>query len=723
MNRLLRVLQSKRLLINLAPNLLLLLLAIAPTALLADVSDSAYLFVYFTGNRKSDEAVRYAISTDGYRFRSLNNNEPVISSAAISSTGGVRDPHILRGQDGKTFYMAVTDMVSANGWNSNRAMALLKSTDLINWSSAIINIQQRFPGNDSLLRVWAPQTIYDKKAGKYMVYWSMKHGQEPDKIYYAYANDDFTDLATAPAQLYFSPNNGACIDGDIIEKDNRYYLFFKTEDGKPGIRVAVSDRVNGGYQLRPGEVQQTQQPVEGSGVFKLNNNEGYILMYDMYTSGKYQFTKSKDLQHFEVVDKEVSMDFQPRHGTVMPITGAELARLITKYATAAGFMGTIHDPAIRRQNITMDTARRTVQVMVKPGTDLKRLQPAFELAPGVRITKLGTDFSKGKVDYKVSIQGSPAEVWSVVAVANNNTVLDGFYADPDVLYAAKTGKYYIYPTSDGFAGWSGSYFKCFSSPDLVRWKEEGKVLDLGTDVTWAHTKAWAPCIIERKEGDGYKYYYYYTAEQKIGLAVGDDPAGPFHDIGHPLIDKRPPGVNRGQEIDPEVFHDPVSDKYFLYWGNGYMAVSELSADMRSLKEGTFKVITPDATFREGTTVFYRNGKYYFLWSENDTRSEDYRVRYGTADAPAGPIKVPANNLVIAKDTAAGIYATGHNSIIQVPGKDEWYIVYHRFNYPNGIRWGRAAGYSREVCIDRLYFNEDGSIRQVTPTHKGIDPVR
>ncbi|WP_255578525.1 family 43 glycosylhydrolase [Chitinophaga sp. sic0106] len=698
----------------------LVTIILAPTTLLAANSDSAYLFVYFTGNRKSEEAVRYAISTDGYRFRSLHNNEPVISSAVISSTGGVRDPHILRGQDGKTFYMVVTDMVSANGWNSNRAMVLLKSTDLINWKSAVVNIQQRFSGNDSLLRVWAPQTIYDKKAGKYMVYWSMKHGQDADKIYYAYANNDFTDLVTEPKQLYFSPNNGACIDGDIVEKDNRYYLFFKTEDGHPGIRVAVSDSVNGGYQLRPGEVQQTQNPVEGSGVFKLNNNEGYILMYDMYTTGKYQFTKSKDLQHFEVVDKEVSMDFQPRHGTVMPITATELSRLVSKYATAAGFMGTIHDPGIRKLNITMDTLQRTVQVMVKPGTDLKRMQPMFQLVPGVSITRIGkSDFSKGAVDYKVSIKGRPAETWSVKAVANNNTVLDGFYADPDVLYSAKTGKYYIYPTSDGFAGWSGTYFKCFSSPDLVTWKDEGKVLDLETDVTWAHGKAWAPCIIERKEGGAYKYYYYYTGEQKIGLAIGDDPKGPFKDIGYPLIDKHPAGVNRGQEIDPEVFHDPVSNKYFLYWGNGYMAAAELSDDMRSLKEGTLQLITPDKTFREGTTVFYRNGKYYFLWSENDTRSEDYRVRYGTADSPLGPIHVPANNMVIAKDTVAGIYGTGHNSIIQVSGKDEWYIVYHRFNYPNGIHWGRAAGYSREVCIDRMYFNEDGSIREVVPTHKGI----
>src|SRR3954469_19439072 len=103
-----------------------------------------YLFAYFTGNSKSEEAIRFALSNDGYNFRALNNNDPIITSEKISSTGGVRDPHILRGADG-IFYMVVTDMVSALGWNSNRGMVLLKSKDLINWTSAIVNIQKRFP--------------------------------------------------------------------------------------------------------------------------------------------------------------------------------------------------------------------------------------------------------------------------------------------------------------------------------------------------------------------------------------------------------------------------------------------------------------------------------------------------------------------------------------------------------------------------------------------------
>ncbi|PXV66363.1 glycosyl hydrolase family 43 [Dysgonomonas alginatilytica] len=114
-------------------------------------------------------------------------------------------------------------------------------------------------------------------------------------------------------------------------------------------------------------------------------------------------------------------------------------------------------------------------------------------------------------------------------------------------------------------------------------------------------------------------------------------------------------------------------------------------------------------------VFYRNGLYYFLWSEDDTRSENYRVRYATSLSPTGPLTIPENNLILAKDPSKGIYGTGHNSVLQIPEKDEWYIVYHRFNRPNGIKMGDAAGFHREVCIDKMEFNEDGSIKPVIPT--------
>ena len=97
----------------------------------------------------------------------------------------------------------------------------------------------------------------------------------------------------------------------------------------------------------------------------------------------------------------------------------------------------------------------------------------------------------------------------------NNPVLPGFHADPEVLYAEQTGKYYIYSTTDGTPGWGGYYFHVFSSPDLKSWTDEGIMLDLKSDqVPWATGNAWAPAIIERKEADGYKYYFYYSGHSK-----------------------------------------------------------------------------------------------------------------------------------------------------------------------------------------------------------------
>ncbi|MHC8948628.1 family 43 glycosylhydrolase [Sphingobacterium hungaricum] len=611
----------------------------------ADKDFVGYLFTYFKGNAVEDEAVCYAISTDGYTYKALNSNQPILNSKDISLTGGVRDPHILRGEDGK-FYMVLTDMTSSKGWDSNRGMILLKSDDLIEWKHSAINIQQRFKGQEDLKRVWAPQTIYDSGAGKYLVYWSMKHADGADIIYYAYANSDFTDLESDPKVLFMPKNGKSCIDGDIINKNGLFYLFYKTEGHGNGLKLAITDSLTSGKWIeQPGYKQQTKDAVEGSSVFKLNHSDKYILMYDVYGKGKYQFCESLDLDVFKVIDDDISMDFHPRHGTIIPISRNELLRLTDRWG----------------------------------------------LPEGIEIPK------------------------------QKNPVLEGFYADPDVLYSNKTNKYYIYPTSDGFDGWGGYYFKTFSSENLKDWKDEGVILDLKKDVSWADRNAWAPTIAEKKIKGDYKYFYYFTAAQKIGVAVSDNPTGLFLDSGKPLIDFKPEGVKGGQEIDPAVFNDPKSGKSYLYWGNGYLAVAELNKDMISINQKTLKVITPnDGTFREGIYVIYREGTYYFMWSEDDTRSENYRVRYGTANSPFGPIQIKENNLILAKDPQKGIYGTGHNSILQIPGKDEWYIVYHRFNFPDGINMGDAAGFNREVSIDRLYFDENGNIIPVIPTQEGIN---
>jgi arabinoxylan arabinofuranohydrolase len=691
----------------------------------SDKDLSAYLFVYFTGNGPGEESIHYAVSQDGFNFRALNDNKPVLDSKSISSSGGARDPHILRAEDGKTFYMVATDLyVPEMGWK-NYAMILMKSTDLIHWQTSVINIPSAFPEEfGDIYRVWAPQTIYDDSAHKYMVYFSMKQGDDPDKIYYAYANNEFNGLENAPKQLFFSPTNNACIDGDIIKKDGKYYLFFKSENGDPGIKLAISEKINSGYNMvSPERVDRETRPVEGSGIFKLNSSNSWILMYDVYTSGRYQFTKSNDLLDFQIVDNEVSMNFHPRHGTVMPITVKELKTLISTYVKADDILVKAESDLLKKQNIYFDGKAQAIHLPIKNGTDITAFDPKFKTYPGIEYTPEGPrDFSQGAVEYTFSISGKEKVNYKVYASENHNPVLEGFFADPEILWSEKTGKYYLYPTSDGFDSWSGYYFKAFSSTDLINWEDEGIILDLKKDVSWADMNAWAPCIVEKKINGDYKYFYYFTAGKKIGVAIADSPTGPFTDSGSPLIDFKPKGITGGQEIDPDVFTDPKSGKSYLYWGNGYMAVAELNPDMISMKKETLKILTPDKTFREGTYIFYRNGKYYVTWSEGDTRSEDYRVRYAFSDSPTGKWTIPENNIILAKDPENGIYGTGHNSVLQVPDKDEWYIVYHRFTYPKGIHMGNSAGFHRETCIDKLNFDQNGNILKTLPTHKGIAPL-
>ena len=618
----------------------------------------AYLFTYFNSNDPKDEQICYAISDDGYNYTPLNHGLPVIESDTIALTQCVRDPHILRCEDGKTFYMVATDMRSALGWSSNRGMVLLKSTDLIHWQHSTVNFPTRYTKAwKNVIRVWAPETIYDHKAKKYMVFYSLRTSDPGsfDKIYYQYANSDFTDLEGEPRWLFDAGN--ATIDGDIVynEADQLYHLFYKQESGR-GIYQAVARQLTDRWQMVDGNVEQTKEAVEGVGVCRAIDGKSWIIMYDCYGSGHYQFCRSEDLKTFQFVQNtETKGKFTPRHGTIIPITRAEKERLLRHYGNFA--------------------------------------QP----------------------------------------------ILPGFHADPEVLYSNKTKKYYIYSTTDGTPGWGGHDFSVFSSTNLKDWTDEGKMLDVkGDQVKWATGNAWAPCIEEVKQKDGsYKYYFYFSAHnpqskrKEIGVAVSDSPTGPFVDSGAPIVTDadRPQEARGGQAIDVDVFRDPKSGKHYLYWGNGFMAGAELSDDLLSVKKETIRHLTPEGgtldtwAFREGAYVFYRKGTYYFLWSVDDTGSPNYHVCYGTSKSPLGPINIdPENYLVIRQKPEDGIFGTAHNSVLQIPGRDEWYIVYHRIN-KNFIDRHFTPGIHREVCIDRLTFDKKGRIVTVTPTLDGPAPLQ
>lgn len=303
---------------------------------------AGYLFAYFegSGDGRWQEHLRFAISENAVDWYALNNNRPVVSSDTISQSGGMRDPHILRGEDGY-FYIVGTDMyVHKYGWNDNPGIVMLRSADLINWTHSKINLSKDFPENfGDAYWVWAPQTIYDKDAGKYMIYFTLQRNDRKSLItYYAYANKDFTGFESEPRQL-FSAKFGS-IDNDIIYKDGRYHLFYKgntkDENGREyinGIQQATSRKIHGPWKedFKYLDAYAGRTPVEGSGVFKLNGREEYVLMYDLYTSGRYEYQTSTDLRHFTKTPKSFRKDFHPRHGTVCSVTAEELERLQQKW--------------------------------------------------------------------------------------------------------------------------------------------------------------------------------------------------------------------------------------------------------------------------------------------------------------------------------------------------------------------------------------------------------
>ncbi|MGH7131437.1 MAG: glycoside hydrolase family 43 protein [Phycisphaerales bacterium] len=301
------------------------------------------------------------------------------------------------------------------------------------------------------------------------------------------------------------------------------------------------------------------------------------------------------------------------------------------------------------------------------------------------------------------------------AAFSGNPILPGWYADPEGAVFGET--FWIYPT------YSAPYNKqlfidAFSSPDLVRWTWHARVLQ-AKDVSWARRAMWAPAVVEKDK----KFYLFFAANDiqrdtqvgGIGVAVADRPQGPFaDDLGKPLIDKF---HNGAQPIDQFVFKDNTGQWYIVYGGWKHCNIARLRDDFRAIEpfpDGVmFKEITPEG-YVEGPLMFERGGRWYFMWSEGGWTGPDYSVAYAVADSPLGPFERVGK--ILQQDPAVATGA-GHHGIIRLPGKDEWYIVYHRRPL------GETDGNHRVVCIDRMEFDERGMIKPVRITFEGVEGVR
>ena len=313
----------------------------AAKAVPAEEDLGAYLLVYFTDET---HGLYFALSRDGYSFTDVNGGKPIMNGRDLAEQKGIRDVHIMRGPD-NAFYMSMTDLhifaqreglrtdqwerpEDRYGWGNNRAIILMKSSDLIHWTHSDFRLDKAFPELKDIGCAWAPETIWDAEKGKLMVYFTMRIGNGKNGLYYSYANPEFTKLETKPEPLF--PHPGA-IDGDITKVGDTYHLFYQAD----GIRQAVSDKINRDYIADPTRIDQERITCEAPNLWKRIGTDTYVLMVDAYranphTMGFYEttdFVHFKNIGHFNQGVMK-STNFQmPKHGAVIPLTLKEAETL------------------------------------------------------------------------------------------------------------------------------------------------------------------------------------------------------------------------------------------------------------------------------------------------------------------------------------------------------------------------------------------------------------
>ena len=303
-----------------------------------------YVMVYF---KDQDQCAYMAISKDGYTFTDLNNGQAIFKGYELAEQKGVRDPHIARGPDGG-FYLAMTDLhifgqragyretawqrpEEKYGWGNNRAIVMMKSFDLIHWTVSDFRVDTAFPELGDIDCSWAPETVYDEKEGKMMVYFTIRYNNRNANMYCSYANDEFTKLETVPTMI---PDIGG-IDGDITKVGDLYHLYYVSN---ARILHAVSDKISTGYVSEPNKVNPDRESTEAPNLFKRLGTDTWVLMYDIYGArpNNMGFSETKDFKTYEHIGRfnegvMKGTNFErPKHGAVTYLTLDELTA-ITKY--------------------------------------------------------------------------------------------------------------------------------------------------------------------------------------------------------------------------------------------------------------------------------------------------------------------------------------------------------------------------------------------------------
>lgn len=323
-----------------------------------DDPQDAYLMVYFTDQ---DHCLHFAVSFDGYAFTAVNDNYAILSGDTIADQRGVRDPFIMTrpaAKDGgvgeaPTYILAATDLhINAQregkrqtqwergqeyGWGNNRSMVILQSPDLIHWTHSLLTIAD-IPGYEDIGCAWAPEMLWDAEQQAVLIYWTMRFHSGPNKVYYAYLNDDLTALATEPKLIMELPDGGTYIDADIVQgADGRWYMTYVSHQTRvPGVKVAVADSPTGPYEYREPYIDQEEKACEAPNVWRRQGTDTFVLMYDCYgiNPPNFGFLETEDFQtfrnlgHFNDSIMQSTNFSRPKHGAVMPISRSQGEQLL-----------------------------------------------------------------------------------------------------------------------------------------------------------------------------------------------------------------------------------------------------------------------------------------------------------------------------------------------------------------------------------------------------------
>ncbi|HEX8015817.1 MAG TPA: glycoside hydrolase family 43 protein [Flavobacterium sp.] len=289
---------------------------------------------------------------------------------------------------------------------------------------------------------------------------------------------------------------------------------------------------------------------------------------------------------------------------------------------------------------------------------------------------------------------------------NNPIIKDQYTGDPAAL--VYKDKVYLYAGHDeapnDFNFYKMNEWVVYSSSDMKKWESHPVPLKV-TDFAWAKSDAWAAQVIERNG----KFYWYVTVEhgsipgKSIGVAVSDSPIGPFKDaLGKALItnDMTTHTKISWDDIDPTVYIDDNGQAY-LFWGNTVCHYAKLKANMIELDGPIQTIDLPNYT--EAPWIHKHKDWYYLSYAYQFPE----KIAYAMSKSITGPweYKGILNEL-------AGNSNTNHQSIIDFKGQS--YFIYH-----NGASIPHGGSFRRSVCVDKLYYNKDGTMKRVVMTSEGI----